>query len=54
MDFVHPDNLCGQSLLTLAARGNGIIAELLRLSKHVPPCVRRRRRPRARAGGPRA
>eukprot|EP00753_Platysulcus_tardus_P012790 PLAT3544.1.p2 GENE.PLAT3544.1~~PLAT3544.1.p2 ORF type:complete len:1162 (+),score=712.35 PLAT3544.1:31-3486(+) len=35
-DFLNEDNLCGQSLLRLVARGNSILAEMLRLSKNVP------------------
>jgi len=36
MEFLHPDNPAGNSLLTLVARGSAIIAELLRLSDHIP------------------
>lgn len=36
MDFLAPENDCGQSLLKLAAAGSTIIAELLRLSNHIP------------------
>eukprot|EP00941_MAST-03F_sp_MAST-3F-sp1_P002473 g2473.t1 len=36
-DFLHADNLCGQTLLKLVSRGNSILAELLRLSYHTPP-----------------
>lgn len=28
MDFLSPDNACGQSLLILVARGSAILAEL--------------------------
>lgn len=35
-DFLHEDNLCGQTLLKLVSRGNSILAELLRLSYHIP------------------
>lgn len=35
-DFLSPDNLCGQNLLRLTARGSGIVAELLRLSTNIP------------------
>jgi len=48
MDFTSSNNVCGQSLLRLIARGSAIIAELLRLSSHIPSVfllVRRRRRP---------
>ena len=37
MDFLAENNLCGQTLLRLVARGNAIIAELLRLSDFIPP-----------------
>lgn len=36
MDFLDPNNDCGQSLLKLAAAGAAILAELLRLSNHIP------------------
>jgi WASH complex subunit strumpellin len=36
MEFLSPDNLCGQNLLKITARGSAIIAELLRLSSNVP------------------
>lgn len=36
IDFLHPDNVAGQTLLTLVARGSAIITELLRLSDHIP------------------
>jgi hypothetical protein len=36
MDFMDPNNDCGQSLLKLAAAGSSILAELLRLSNHIP------------------
>ena len=35
-DFTAEDNLAGQTLLRLVSRGSSIIAELLRLSDHVP------------------
>lgn len=35
-DFTSEDNLAGQTLLRLVSRGSSIIAELLRLSDHVP------------------
>jgi WASH complex subunit strumpellin len=35
-DFLDPDNLCGQNLLRLTARGSSIVAELLRLSTNIP------------------
>jgi WASH complex subunit strumpellin len=34
--FLEPDNVAGQTLLQLVARGSAIIAELLRLSDHIP------------------
>jgi WASH complex subunit strumpellin len=36
MDFLSETNHCGQTLLRLVSRGNAIIAELLRLSNHIP------------------
>ena len=36
MDFLDPNNDCGQSILKLAAAGSSILAELLRLSNHIP------------------
>lgn len=36
MDFLDADNPAGQTLLILVARGSAIIAELLRLSAHIP------------------
>jgi hypothetical protein len=36
LDFLSPENDCGQSLLKLAAAGSTILAELLRLSNHIP------------------
>ena len=35
-DFLSPENLCGQNLLRITARGSAIIAELLRLSDNIP------------------
>ena len=37
MDFLDEDNLCGWCLLRIVSRANAIIAELLRLSDHIPP-----------------
>ncbi|CAH1773129.1 unnamed protein product [Owenia fusiformis] len=37
VDFLAENNLCGQTILRLVARGNAIIAELLRLSDFIPP-----------------
>jgi len=37
MQFLDEQNLAGQALLRLVSRANAIIAELLRLSAHVPP-----------------
>lgn len=36
MSFIAKDNLCGQTLLRLVARGSSIMAELFRLSQNVP------------------
>jgi WASH complex subunit strumpellin len=36
MEFLAEDNICGQHLLKLAARGSAVIAELLRLSSNIP------------------
>jgi len=36
-DFLAPTNHCGQTILKIVSRGNAIIAELLRLSNHIPP-----------------
>ena len=36
MDFLGGENICGQNLLRLTSRGSAIIAELLRLSDHIP------------------
>eukprot|EP00605_Chrysophyceae_sp_TOSAG23-4_P000393 GSChrysophyteH1.ASY1.ANO1.449.1 assembled CDS len=35
-DFLSEDNLCGQNLLRIVARGSSIIAELLRLADNIP------------------
>ncbi len=35
-DFLAENNLCGQTLLRLVARGNAIISELFRLSDYIP------------------
>ena len=35
-DFLHKDSVAGKTLLNLVARGSAIIAELLRLSDHIP------------------
>ena len=37
LDFLAENNLCGQTILRLASRGNAIIAEVLRLSDFIPP-----------------
>ena len=34
MSFIATDNLCGQTLLRLVARGSSIMAELFRLSQN--------------------
>ncbi len=36
MEFLHKDSVAGKTLLNLVARGSAIIAELLRLSDHIP------------------
>mmetsp|Transcript_7971 Transcript_7971/g.13373 ORF Transcript_7971/g.13373 Transcript_7971/m.13373 type:complete len:98 (+) Transcript_7971:4-297(+) len=36
MDFLDPNNDCGQSILKLVAAGSSILAELLRLQNHIP------------------
>eukprot|EP01104_Vermistella_antarctica_P006079 TRINITY_DN16810_c0_g1_i1.p1 TRINITY_DN16810_c0_g1~~TRINITY_DN16810_c0_g1_i1.p1 ORF type:complete len:1181 (+),score=374.81 TRINITY_DN16810_c0_g1_i1:155-3697(+) len=36
MDFLQEENLAGQTILRLCSRGNAIVAELLRLSDHIP------------------
>lgn len=35
-DFLDANNDCGQSLLKIVVAGSAIIAELLRLSNHIP------------------
>ena len=40
MSFIATDNLCGQTLLRLVARGSSIMAELFRLSQNVPVAFR--------------
>ncbi|XP_014669948.1 PREDICTED: WASH complex subunit strumpellin-like [Priapulus caudatus] len=37
VDFLAENNNCGQTILRIVARGNAIIAELLRLSDFIPP-----------------
>ncbi|KAJ8673596.1 hypothetical protein QAD02_004858 [Eretmocerus hayati] len=39
-DILTMSNSCGQNLLRLVARGNAIIAELMRLKDYVPPVYR--------------
>ncbi|CAD8147536.1 unnamed protein product [Paramecium pentaurelia] len=39
MDFLSPDNACGQSLLILVARGSAILAEVQRLSENIPKII---------------
>ena len=36
MAFIAKNNLCGQTLLRLSARGSSLIAELFRLSQNIP------------------
>ena len=40
MDFLAEQHKCGQHILKLVARGNSIIAELLRLKDVVPSVYR--------------
>jgi WASH complex subunit strumpellin len=40
MAFIARDNLCGQTLLRLSARGSSLIAELFRLSNNIPAVFR--------------
>lgn len=40
MNFLADTNVCGQTLLRIVCRGNAIIAEMLRLAKHIPPVFR--------------
>jgi hypothetical protein len=40
MDFLAEQHQCGQHLLKLVARGNSIIAELLRLKDVIPSVYR--------------
>jgi len=40
MDLLSENNTCGQRIVQLCSRGNAIIAELLRLSEHIPPIFR--------------
>ena len=40
MDFLAEDNVCGQTLLRLVARGNSIIAELKRMALATPSVFR--------------
>jgi WASH complex subunit strumpellin len=36
MEFLDPNNDCGQTILKIVASGSAIMAELLRLSNHIP------------------
>ena len=36
LDFLATDNLCGQNLVRIVARGSSIVAELLRLCGNIP------------------
>jgi hypothetical protein len=38
-DFLHEDNLCGQTILALVSRGNSVLAEMLRLATMVPDAL---------------
>lgn len=40
MDFLDERNTCGITILKLVSRANAIIAELLRLSRFIPPVLR--------------
>ena len=40
MNFLDQDNLCGQNLIRIVSRGSAIIAELLRMSTHIPEVFR--------------
>lgn len=40
IDLLAPTNICGQTLLKLVSRGSAIVAELLRLSEHIPSALR--------------
>lgn len=35
MPFLADDNVCGRTLLKLVARGNAIVAEILRMKDHI-------------------
>ena len=37
MQFLEENNYAGHTLLRIVSRANAIIAELLRLSAHIPP-----------------
>lgn len=39
MEFLAEDNVCGQSLLLLVARGSAILAEMQRLSENIPKVI---------------
>lgn len=39
-EFLAANNTWGQHLLKLVARGNAVIAELLRLKDYIPPVYR--------------
>lgn len=36
MEFLDPNNDCGQTILKIVASGSAILGELLRLSNHIP------------------
>ena len=38
--LLDEQNPCGQTLLRIVSRGSSIIAELLRLSRNVPECLK--------------
>ncbi|CAH0381661.1 unnamed protein product [Bemisia tabaci] len=39
-EFIAENNACGQCILNLVARGNAIVAEILRLKNYIPPIFR--------------
>lgn len=39
IDFMDEENVFGQQILTLVARGSTIIGELQRLGKHIPEVI---------------
>ncbi|ODN03655.1 WASH complex subunit strumpellin, partial [Orchesella cincta] len=39
-DFLADNNLCGQTILKIVSKGNGILADILRLKDTIPPIFR--------------